>query len=353
MAKSPAHPTKDTDTVSRSSSLDNWLYVFVGLSAIGFLDTFGAPEEIRVFRLFGVVVAVILVLIWVKRAVRWLGSGRQESEIDVETTHHSDSPETGDPREWIETGFKPSVIVYAQSVLVNFQPLVLLRGMLLQLLGGSIAFVRHGGTLPAPDTYESKTTYHPPFSGTWTVINGSPDPDYSHSWDIPRQRYAYDFVITDDDGRTHNGTDVESFYCFDKPVLAPAAGTVVRIKDGHRDYHRTNGYLDPLQYRLTGNYVLIKHAENEYSLLAHLKEGSIDVSEGDEVSRGQEIARCGHSGNSTEPHLHFQVQDHSFPYIGASLPVQFAGEAKPPDSDQEGTTWVHCGQTLAPPSSSE
>ena len=353
MTESPTHPIKNATTVSRSSSLDSWLYVFVGLMGIGYLDIFGAPEGVRVFRLFGVVAFVILVVVWVKKAGGWLGSGQQTSKTGGGEAQNSEPSETEDPREWIESGFEPSVLVYAQFFLVNFQPVVLLRGTLLQLLGGVVAFLRHRGTLPEPDTYGSTTTYHPPFSGTWTVINGSPDPDYSHSWEIPRQRYAYDFVITDDDGRTHDGTDVESFYCFDEPVLAPAAGTVVRTKDGHRDYHRTNGYFDPLQYRLYGNYVLIKHAENKYSVLAHLKNGSIAVSEGEEVSRGQEIGRCGHSGNSTEPHLHFQVQDHSFPYIEASLPVQFVGETKLPDSDEVGATWVHCGQTLAPPSSSE
>lgn len=294
-----------------------------------------------------------LVLVGVKKAVWWLGSVRRTSEADVNEIQNSESAETEDPRKWIEHGFTPSVSVYAQFILVNLQPLVFLRGSLLQLLGGFVAFLRHRGTLPAPDTYESTTTYHPPFSGTWTIIKGSPDPDYSHSWEIPRQRYAYDFVITDGDRRTHDGTDGESYYCFDEPVLAPAAGTVVRTKDGHRDYHRTNGYFDPLQYRPYGNYVLIKHADNEYSLLAHLKNGSIAVSEDEDVSRGQEVGRCGHSGNSTEPHLHFQVQDHSIPYIEASLPVRFVGKTKLPDTDEEGATWVHCGQTLAPPSSSE
>lgn len=298
---------------------------------VGYLDILGAPEGVRVFRLSGVVVVVILVVVRVRKAVGWLGSDRQASNTNGEKTRHSDSPETEYPRGWIETGLEPSILVYAQSALVNFQPLVLLRGTLLQLLGGVVASLRHRGTFPDPDTYESTATYHPPFSRTWTVINGSPDPDYSHSWEIPRQRYAYDFVITDDDGRTHDGTDIESFYCFDEPVLAPAAGTVVRTKDGHHDYYRTNGYLDPLQYRLYGNYVVTKHAEKEYSVLAHLKKGSIAVSEGENVSQGQEIARCGHSGNSTEPHLHFHVQDHPFPYIEASLPVQFVGKTTLPD----------------------
>jgi hypothetical protein len=181
------------------------------------------------------------------------------------------------------------------------------------------------------------------------VVNGSPDKRYSHSWFPVRQRYAYDFVITDDAGSTHDGGDgVESFYCFDEPILAPVDGTVVRAKDGHRDHHRTTGWIDPLQYRLAGNYVVIKHAENEYSFLAHLKQGSVCVESGDHVERGQEIGRCGHSGNSSEPHLHFHVQDHAIPYIGAGLPIQFDAATNHPDSQpsERTQTYIHCGQTI-------
>jgi len=231
--------------------------------------------------------------------------------------------------------------------LMQLHPNTLFRSVP-QLAGGLVAFLRHRGKLPAPDTFQSETTYRPPFSGSWTVFNGSPDPEYSHSWNIVRQRYAYDFVITDEDGRTHDGTDVESFYSFDEPVRAPAAGTVVRIKDGHRDYHRTSMF-DPLQYRLAGNCVLIKHAENEYSFLAHLKNGSIRVAKGEEVTRGQEIGRCGNSGNSTEPHIHFHVQDHAVPYIGAGLPIQFVGQTNDTNGADKSPIWVHCGQVLTAP----
>lgn len=160
-----------------------------------------------------------------------------------------------------------------------------------------------------------------------------------------RQRYAYDFVITDEDGWTHDDSGgLESFYCFDAPILTPADRTVVRAKDGHRDHHRTTGWVDPLQYRLAGNYVVIKHADGEYSFLAHLKKGSVRVEPGESVDQGQEIGRCGHSGNSSEPH----VQDHPLPYIGAGLPIQFNATTDHPDLQPTGRerTYLHCGQTV-------
>ena len=50
---------------------------------------------------------------------------------------------------------------------------------------------------------------------------------------------------------------------------------------------------------------MIQHAEKEYSLLAHLKPGSICVRTGQQVNLGEKIGECGNSGNTSEPHLHF------------------------------------------------
>ena len=54
------------------------------------------------------------------------------------------------------------------------------------------------------------------------------------------------------------------------------------------------------------------------------------VRPGDQVVAGQQLARCGNSGNSTEPHLHFQVMDHPRPAFAAGLPFEFA-EGVPPN----------------------
>jgi murein DD-endopeptidase MepM/ murein hydrolase activator NlpD len=77
------------------------------------------------------------------------------------------------------------------------------------------------------------------------------------------------------------------------------------------------------QRDIRGNYVVIGHAGGEHSLLAHLREGSVTVGAGDHVTSGQRVGWCGHSGNSTEPHLHFHVQDRASFYRGMGLPVAF------------------------------
>ncbi|WP_231727972.1 M23 family metallopeptidase [Haloferax profundi] len=152
------------------------------------------------------------------------------------------------------------------------------------------------------------------------------------------QRYAYDFVVTDDKGATHNGdgSGPEDYYCYGDPVVSPADGVVVAASDGHRDYHRAGGWLDPRQRDMRGNYLTIKHADGEYSLFAHLKEDSIRVLEGERVERGERIGRCGHSGNSTEPHLHFQLQDRPSFFRSMGLPIQFENAlVRDPDGETE------------------
>ncbi|MGH7448112.1 MAG: M23 family metallopeptidase, partial [Longimicrobiales bacterium] len=59
---------------------------------------------------------------------------------------------------------------------------------------------------------------------------------------------------------------------------------------------------------VSGNSVVIDLG-GRYAFYAHLIPGSLRVSVGDRVRRGQVIGRVGNSGNSTEPHLHFHVVD--------------------------------------------
>ena len=73
-----------------------------------------------------------------------------------------------------------------------------------------------------------------------------------------------------------------------------------------------------------GNYVLIRHANGEHSLYAHLKHGSVRVNPGDNVTAGAQIAEAGSSGNSTEPHLHFQLIDGPDLNAARGLPIIFS-----------------------------
>ena len=198
----------------------------------------------------------------------------------------------------------------------------------LKQMGGIIALEhRYHGNLPDIRNCRLCAEYSLPFKGKWVVVNGGISKRTSHSWDIPTQRYAYDFVILDAEGKSFHGpeADPSSFYCYGKDILAPAGGVVAEVSAGQPDSRitaRREAVCDARDIR--GNYILLFHAENEHSLLAHLKPGSILVSVGQTVKRGQKIAQCGNSGNTSEPHLHFQLQQGRSFYTSPGLPIQFA-----------------------------
>jgi hypothetical protein len=178
------------------------------------------------------------------------------------------------------------------------------------------------------EQYKQKVNYILPVAGEWCVFNGGITKETSHSWGVPSQRFAYDLIKYGQNGRSFdsNGRKLENYFCFDAPILAPADGIVVKARDGIRDApHVGTFWTDWLMRSLVGNSVLIKHADGEYCLLAHLKRGSVQVKTGQTVNQGQEIGRCGNSGNSTEPHLHFQIQNGKNFYFSSGLPIKFTG----------------------------
>jgi len=144
---------------------------------------------------------------------------------------------------------------------------------------------------------------HLPFLGDWTVNQGH-EGKYTHR---DFYKYAWDFIIKDPISNlefTNDGYLVTDYYCYDKPVVAPGNGVVVAVVNNIED--NEIGFANVQQN--WGNTIVIKHAEFLYSKMSHLKMNSIKISIGDSVVKGQEIGRCGNSGRSPYPHLHFQMQ---------------------------------------------
>ena len=142
-----------------------------------------------------------------------------------------------------------------------------------------------------------------PFWGEWKVTQAH-NGEHTHKGDW---RHAWDFEIADEEGKVCEGTgnSPEDYYCFNKPVTAPAAGTVEIVKRDIAD----NAVGDMNLENNWGNTVVIKHAEKFYSQISHLKKDSIQVEPGQVVGQGEIIGNCGNSGRSPVPHIHFQFQE--------------------------------------------
>ncbi|MCH2043451.1 MAG: urea transporter [Saprospiraceae bacterium] len=148
-----------------------------------------------------------------------------------------------------------------------------------------------------------------PFYGVWQVsqgINGKHT--HREAW-----QYAWDFEVRDENNNSYrnSGTELLDYYTYGLPVLATAAGYVVEILDGIED----NSVGEMNLENNWGNTIVIKHAEQLYTQISHLKSGSFQVKKGDYVQKGALLAYLGNSGRSPQPHVHYQVQ--RTPYIGS------------------------------------
>ncbi len=163
-----------------------------------------------------------------------------------------------------------------------------------------------------------------PFEGIWLVSQGH-SCRTAHRLGGYGGDFAWDFVALDPaSGRlgevysiTRRNRDTVTF---GRPILAPAAGRVVRVandepdNEGLSDFPRTSileDYRRPLWN--VGNHIVLDVGDGQYVLLGHLRQGSIQVAPGDLVRALDPLAAAGNSGNSVEPHLHIQVMDRADP----------------------------------------
>ena len=120
----------------------------------------------------------------------------------------------------------------------------------------------------------------------------------------------------------HGGTDLAPIHAFGDcvqtfPVIAAAAGVVVAVHEGEIDHCDCDAVGCASGY---GNYVMIQHADGKVTMYGHLAKGSVAVSENQSVACGAILGRVGQSGNTTGPHLHFEVRVNgaaSDPFVGA------------------------------------
>lgn len=191
----------------------------------------------------------------------------------------------------------------------------------------------------------SEVVYRSPVEGRWFVF-ASGDAGHHHRW-VVSSEYALDLGRLGADARTHtgDGTKFSDYSTFGQTIMAAADGVVVAARDDRMEdestlrqpgesfsayEERVAGHQQEIMMSdgfegAAGNYVLIRHANGEHSLYAHLRHGSVTVKPGDAVKAGDPIAQAGSSGNSTEPHLHFQVIDGPDLNSARGLPVQFTG----------------------------
>jgi murein DD-endopeptidase MepM/ murein hydrolase activator NlpD len=168
-----------------------------------------------------------------------------------------------------------------------------------------LLFLPHLPDIPTVEKHQTELSL--PFKGKWLVVWGGDTRELNQHHDAPNQRFAFDLLGVDNNGKTRKGESNtnEDFYAFGREIIAPADGIVTGVINGVRD--NVPWSMNP--YSALGNAVVIQHRDNEVSVLAHFKLDSIKVKVGDKVVKGQLLGLCGNSGNSSEPHLHYHLQN--------------------------------------------
>ena len=151
-----------------------------------------------------------------------------------------------------------------------------------------------------------------PFDGWWQMLIG-----HEHFEHHMRGGggMGLDFIGLCDEGAPHRGTgeQLEDWACYRRDVRAPAAGTVVGVRNGSIDSPPGLPRSEPV------NSVVLDVGNDEKVFLAHLVPGSIVVEEGDTVEPGQLLGLCGSSGYSLIPHVHVGLSRK-----GVGAPIIFA-----------------------------
>ena len=193
-----------------------------------------------------------------------------------------------------------------------------------------------GATAPTPLNYRAgpvdvsagtPLVIRAPLTGTnWVAMNGCCLIGSAHIAALApfsgvlanTQRFAIDWMRTNDDGEFVSGdaNRNESYAGYGQEVRAVADGTIASTLD-RLDANRP-GVLpasDPeLAKTITvetvdGNNIIQDLGGGVWAAYAHLQRGSLLVKPGDQVKAGQVIARLGNTGNTSAPHLHFQLMN--------------------------------------------
>ena len=164
--------------------------------------------------------------------------------------------------------------------------------------------------------------FGPPLEGSgWVAVNGCCD-SITHVRSVRAvnsklhisQRYAIDLIKVDEENRLYVGDPqiLDNWEGYNQNVLAVSDAQVVRVVDKFPDQVP---FILPAEVgaitldEIDGNHVILALPNGQFAFYAHLIPGSITVEEGDFVTKGQVIAKLGHTGNTSAPHLHSHIME--------------------------------------------
>jgi murein DD-endopeptidase MepM/ murein hydrolase activator NlpD len=189
----------------------------------------------------------------------------------------------------------------------------------------------------------------PPLRGDGWMASNGPSPTSVHrrailpleGHAVISQRFAIDWAQVHPDGEWYRGDPLnnKSYRSYGQMAYAVADGAITEAKDGipENTPGPTSRAVEMTLETMPGNHIIEQIGDGAYATYAHLQPGSLRVKVGDHVRPGQVLGLLGNSGNSTAPHLHFQICNANSMMACEGLPYAFnsfevAGRWKPGDS---------------------
>ncbi|MFG2498178.1 M23 family metallopeptidase [Streptomyces sp. NPDC048441] len=193
-----------------------------------------------------------------------------------------------------------------------------------------------------------------PVTGRWSALNSPATKVPSHGTHGFGQTYAIDITAEPEKGARPApvwfwpvARPGQAYPAFGAPLHAVADATVVHAEDTQRDHLSRSSLVGVLYFwliegvgrtiggtrRVVGNHIVLDLGAGTYAMYAHVQQGSLAVRAGDEVLAGQVMARCGNSGNSTEPHVHFQLMDGPDLDTARGVPFRWRGVGVPANGE--------------------
>jgi murein DD-endopeptidase MepM/ murein hydrolase activator NlpD len=200
--------------------------------------------------------------------------------------------------------------------------------------------------VPVPVGKKPVVVIAPPLMGeNWLAGNGPSNTSQHRRAFIPvdgrayiSRRFAIDWVQLYPNGKTYQGdpSDNKNYRAYGAEIHAVADGIVTDIKDGIPQNTPGAKSLAVTITRETvgGNHVIVDIGNGLFAFYAHMQPGSLRVKLGDKVRRGQVLGLLGNTGNSSEPHLHFQICNANSELGSEGLPYAF------PSYEVQGKGWT-------------
>lgn len=222
----------------------------------------------------------------------------------AESRSHEDEKGTPDAGTGIESASRRKLLLTAGTVTAA-----------VGVVGGPLS----GGVLADDVERQKGSVIAPPYQGEWMVLNPPGHPALADDFIGMKAGYRLPYPASAVPRHLLAKLPVSCAYGWRRPVYAPVEGTVLEMSDDAPDGEHVNLFSNAVDTLVApptvedgdirpaaGNYVVIG-SDDGVAFLAHLRQGSVAVTDGMHVGLGEFLGEIGNSGASLFPHLHFQL----------------------------------------------